>query len=261
VSHQTAFLTTVHDPDGRLFRRHTDVGGALASYCAAYAFVTESTDVRIVEALQAAGVEVSLGQTGVPGIGQRQVLAAAVQAGHGEMFYCDYDRWLHWAAAFPDELASLPGRVRREYAGAWYICLGRTDRALATHPAAQSLPEAITNRALWAVAGQCLDATAGAAWIRSPGAKLILEGSTARSKATDLEWPGLVLRADPRRVHGVFLEGLEFETPDGYAEEIAKLGSLDAWIRETYDKPRVLRDRLQLAADSITALLDVTGFR
>lgn len=130
---------------------------------------------------------------------------------------------------------------------------------MATHPVAQSLPEAATNRALSTVAGKSLDATAGASWIRLEGTRLVLSGSTVTTKATDLEWPGLILRVDSTRVQGASFEGLEFETADGYQEEIAAMGSVEAWIRVTYDRPRVLHDRLQLAADSITALMTVTS--
>src|SRR5690606_4801185 len=139
----------------------------------------------------------------------------------------------------PDELADLSRRITSDHATAWYVCLGRTERALATHPMAQVLPESLTNRALSAEAGTCLDATAGGAWIRLEAARLILAGSTAMSKATDLEWPGLVLSVDQSRVQGAFLEGLEFETADAYSDEIEALGSREAWIRATYDRAQV----------------------
>ena len=261
MSHLPALITTVHDPERRLLRGLRGCGAALSTYGAVYAFVTENTDSRVIKGLCEADVHTEVGPAGVSGIGQRTVLASAVRAGHNDIFYCDFDRWLHWRGAYPEELESLPRRIGREYADAWYLCLGRTERALATHPVAQSLPETITNRALSTVAGNELDATAGAAWIRSAGAKLILDGSTVNTKATDLEWPGLVLREDLARVQGAFLEGLEFETADGYAKEIAEMGSLEAWIRATYDRPEILRERLQLAAESITALMHVTGER
>lgn len=254
-----AFITTVHDPERRLLRIFRDVGEALVAYNATYAFITDTTHPDIIEALGVAGVQVDIGPTGVPGIGQRRVLAKAVQASHEDMFYCDFDRWLHWAGSYPEELSGLPRRMSREHAKAWFICLGRAERAVATHPFAQSLPEAATNRALSTVAGKSLDATAGASWIRLEGARLILAGSTVTTKATDLEWPGLILRVNSTRVQGAVFEGLEFETADGYAEEIAKVGSVEAWIRATYDQPHVLRDRLQLAADSISALIKVIG--
>lgn len=254
-----ALITTVHDPARRLLRSLEKHSEALAAYGRVYAFATVNTDTRVIEAMGAAGVQIELGPSGVAGAGQRQVLATAAESGHEEIFCCDFDRWLHWARSFPGELAALADRMSLDHPDAWYVCLGRSERALGTHPVAQSFPEAITNRALSTVAGRRLDATAGAAWIRPAAARLILEGSTATSKATDLEWPGLVLGAHPARVQGAFLEGLEFETADAYPDEIARLGSLDAWMRETYDRPHILRDRLQLAADSITALMRVTG--
>jgi len=259
VRQPPALITTVHDPERRLHRFFRDAGEALAAYSASYAFVTDSTHPDVIQALRDAGVCADVGPTGVPGIGQRRVLARAVQAGHEDMFYCDFDRWLHWAGSYPKELSSLPDRVSQDHAGAWFICLGRTARAWATHPVAQSLPEAATNRALFTVAGKSLDATAGASWIRLEGARLILAGSTVRTKATDLEWPGLILRVDSARVQGASFEGLEFESPDGYDVEIAAVGSVEAWIRATYDQPHILRDRLQLAADSIAALMKVTS--
>jgi hypothetical protein len=254
VADQPALITTVHDPEGRLLPGFREVGSALARYAGVYAFVTEPTDGGLVAGLREAGATVEIGPTGMPGEGQRRALAAGVDAGHAGLFVCDFDRWLHWRRCFPGELDGLPDRIRREHPDAWYVCLGRTERAVATHPIAQILPETATNRALVAIAGMTLDATAGASWIRREAAALILAGSTAMSKATDLEWPGLVLQAGPERVAGVFLEGLEFETADGYADEIAAAGSRDAWIAATYDRPDVLRERLQLAADSIAAL-------
>ncbi|HYJ13604.1 MAG TPA: hypothetical protein VEW66_08435, partial [Thermomicrobiales bacterium] len=192
-----ALVTTVHDADGRLLRFLSESREALQAYAATYAFVTDHTDPGLVDALRLAGAHVEVGPTGVPGEGQRRALLAALRAGHTDLFACDFDRWLHWHRAHPGELADLPRRIALDHANAWYICLGRTERALATHPVTQVLPETLTNRALSTVAGIRLDATAGAAWIRSEAAQLILSGSTATSKATDLEWPGLVLTVDP----------------------------------------------------------------
>lgn len=254
-----ALITTVHDPEGRLLPGLHAARDYFSAYESVYAFATVTTDSQAIEALRVLGVHVETGPTGVPGVGQRTVLSAAVQNGHGDVFYCDLDRWLHWTQSFPQELLKLPELMRRNHADAWYVCLGRTRRAFATHPLAQLLPEKVTNRALSVLAGKCLDATGGAAWIRARGANIVLAESTSETKATDLEWPGLILRHSPSRLHGAFLEGLEFETADIYMDEIERIGSVEAWIRATYDRPQVLRDRLQLASDSITALMRVTA--
>lgn len=254
-----ALITTVHDPDLRLLPMLEDCGAALTTYQAVYAFVTEPTHPDIFDALDAAGVQIVTGPGGMPGAGQRRVLAEAVEAGHKDMLVCDFDRWLHWVGSYPEELLGLHQQVERDHAGAWFVCLGRSKRAFASHPLAQQWPEAATNQTLSSIAGKPLDATAGASWVRRPGAVHILVGSTVTTKATDLEWPGLVLIKDRDRVQGAFVEGLEFETADAYREEITRCGSLETWIRETYDRPDVLRDRLQLASDSISALLKVVG--
>ena len=136
----------------------------------------------------------------------------------------------------------------------WYVCLGRTARAFATHPAAQRLPETATNRALSAAAGRPLDAAAGAAWLTPEAAEIILAGSREPTAATDLEWPALILRHDPGRLRGLRCEGLEWETPDFHAAEIISAGGLAAWTRATFDTPTMWAARLRLAAASGAAL-------
>ncbi len=253
-----ALVTTAHDPEGRLAPFLETCVRGLGAYGAVFASVTETTHAATLGILRDHDVNVAIEAPGAAGDGQRRALRAANRVGFVECFVCDLDRWLHWSRSHPGELTGLAERMRHDHPEAWYVCLGRTARAMETHPVTQILPETMTNRALSQIAGLALDATAGAAWIRSPAALLILDGSTEASKATDLEWPGLVLRADRSRLAGAFVEGLEFETPDAYAREIAASGSLDAWIRATYDQPWVIRERLRLAADSVAAMIRVT---
>jgi hypothetical protein len=136
----------------------------------------------------------------------------------------------------------------------WYVCLGRTARAFGTHPAAQRLPETATNRALSVATGRPLDAVAGAAWLTPEAAQIVLAGSREPTAATDLEWPALILRHDPSRLRGLRCEGLEWETPDVHAEEIAAAGGLEPWTRATFDTPQMWAARLQLASTSASAL-------
>ena len=196
------------------------------------------------------------GQTGE---GRRAALRAAGDA-FPDCLSCDLDRWLHWATAWPRELAALPARIarlRKRGPTPWYVCLGRTGRAFRTHPAAQRLPEAATNRALTRAAGRPLDAVAGAAWLTPEAVTLILSESVEPTASTDLEWPALILRRDPARLYGLRCEGLEWETPDFHPAAIAAAGGLDAWVRATFDTPAMWAARLDLAAASTVALTRV----
>jgi hypothetical protein len=252
-------VATLHDPQG-VFLPLIDhelaaVTTALGSYSLVAIATTPSTDARLTTRLAQLGAHIVPG--GQAGEGRRAALTAAGRD-QSAYFSCDFDRWLHWVRFWPQELAALPARVARLGSGKriapWYVCLGRTARAFATHPAAQRLPETATNRALSAAARRSLDAAAGAAWLTLEAAEHILAGSREPTAATDLEWPALILREDLSRLQGLRCEGLEWETPDVHAAEIISAGGLAAWTRGTFDTPAMWAARLRLAAASGTAL-------
>jgi hypothetical protein len=250
-------VATLHDPQGVALTLLdiAPVATALCTYSLVVVATTAATDPRLTTKLEKLGAHVVPG--GQAGEGRRAALTGA-RADQRASFSCDFDRWLHWARFWPDELAALPARVARLGSGKrippWYVCLGRTARAFATHPAAQRLPESATNRALSAAAGLPLDAAAGAAWLTPEAVKIILAGSREPTAATDLEWPALILRRDPTRLRGLRCEGLEWETPDFHAADITAAGGLAAWTRATFDTPTMWAARLRLAAASGAAL-------
>lgn len=249
-------VATLHDPRGAALTslELESVMTALAAYPLVVVAATPASDARVTTRIERLGARVVPG--GQAGEGRRAALTAA-GTDQPACFSCDFDRWLHWARFWPDELAALPARVARlggRGVSPWYVCLGRTARAFATHPAAQRLPETATNRALSAAAGRPLDAAAGAAWLTPEAAEIILAGSREPTAATDLEWPALILRRDAGRLRGLRCQGLEWETPDFHAAEIITAGGLAAWTRATFDTPAMWAARLRLAAASGAAL-------
>ncbi len=247
-------MATLHDPRGVSLPLIDCTAGDLAAYPLVTVAVTADTDPAVCAHLGELGARVVPG--GLAGEGRRAALVAAGSE-QAAYFSCDFDRWLHWARCWPEELAALPARVARLASGRtppWYVCLGRTARAFRTHPAAQRFPETATNRALSAAAGRSLDAASGAAWLAPEAVPFILAASTEPSAATDLEWPGIILRHEPTRLHGLRCEGLEWETPDFHAEDIAASGGLDEWTCAVFDTPPMWAERLRLAAASGAAL-------
>jgi hypothetical protein len=250
-------ISTLHDPDARVLPLLSAHGERLRLYDAVVVAATTATARSVRDALRSFGVQVAEEPPGAAGAGQRRALDEAAAGLSGPFFCCDLDRWLHWTTRFPDEIDELPDRIAAIRPAPWYVCIGRTTRAFATHPECQRLAERATNRALGHAVGRRLDATAGACWLSAEGAALVLRASIEGSKATDLEWPALVHRQDGRRLAGLRVEGLEFETATFFPREVAAAGGTSAWIRATYDRPEVWRDRLRLAADSVAALVRV----
>jgi hypothetical protein len=252
-------VATLHDPRGASLPLIDAAVAALTAYPLVVVAATTATDAAVNARLAALGAHVVPG--GQAGEGRRAALRAAGSE-PAASFSCDFDRWLHWARCWPEELAALPERVWRlasRQARPWYVCLGRTARAFRTHPAAQRFPETATNRALSAAAGRSLDAVAGAAWLFPEAVPLILAESTEPTAATDLEWPGIILRHAPDRLRGLRCEGLEWETPDFHDAEIGAMSGLEAWTRAKFDTPRMWAERLRLAAASGASLERVLG--
>jgi hypothetical protein len=251
---RVALAATLHDPDDRFHCPIEQVGTRLSGYVSTSIAATASTDKRSVDALEELGAVVIRVPDGVPGEGRRTALQMAMQSSARSILSCDFDRWLHWASTYPDELGALPHRVSAIRPGPWYVCLGRTLRAHATHPKVQQETERLTNHALSLAVGLQLDATAGASWLSRAGAELVIARSTEPSNATDLEWPAIVYAADPTRLATVALEGLEFETASFFEAEIEGAGGREHWIEAVYEQPQMWSDRLRLAADSVSAL-------
>lgn len=255
----TALAAILHDPRGRLLSLLARNAELLHLYDHIFVVATTMTQQRLVDELRRAGARVRTDGDRRTGENRRRVLRDAVASGSNTIFACDFDRWLHWATTFPEELKNLRALVDLQNPDAWFVSLGRTSRAYATHPLAQRLTEQATNHVLSVAVGQLVDATAGACWLTREAADIVLDGSKVPTASTDTEWPALVYRADPPRLGFLACEGLEFETADQYGPEIAEAGGLAQWIDYAYDTPESWRVRLQLATDSVAAIGRVMG--
>lgn len=253
---QPALVTTVHDPEGRLLDAVGKHRARLADYDGVYLRCTSNTSRHLVRELDQVG-EVTVEAPGMIGRSRREALRSAQNAGAANFLYCDFDRWLHWAGSYPQELTGLPGSIQRDGATAWYVCLGRTDQAFATHPNVQRWTEDISNRIISRLVGRTLDATAGACWLSPTGAEIVLSESTELTNATDLEWPSLIAVKAIDRLAYLATDGLEFETATFHAREIEQAGGRDAWIDSRYDVAEVWESRTNLMHCSIQAAVRV----
>lgn len=249
-----ALAVTVHDPEERWLARFSPGLSELSSlYIRMVAACTRATSARTLAALESHDFEVVLSDSGRVGESRRNAVRLLLaDPSVNWIHYADLDRLLHWQYNYPHELR----RTLALAPGSDYIALGRTERALQTHPQVQILAETLTNAAFSALIGlgAPFDVVAGSFLISRRAGDIIVSLSTDPSGATDLEWPALVFRETGSTPECRRLEGLEFETADYYRVEIQRAGSLAAWISATYDRPAVWAVRTKLALDSIVAL-------
>ncbi len=224
-----ALVTTMHDPDGRMVEATRRLFPRLLRiYEAITVAPTALTSIGTLEELRGAMVEPLAAGNDSIGAGRRHALRMGLQTAASHLHYCDFDRILHWIGRYPEELATVLKGIRRYD----YLLIGRTDRAFDTHPRVQRNTETITNHAFSLWFGREVDISAGSCGVSRRASELLLARSVAPTNATDAEWPALVHLAPFMTVGDVRTEGLEFETPDYYREEIARIGSLGAWLEE-----------------------------
>ena len=250
-----ALAMTVHDPDGRLYDLTAAHQPALnALYAGVVAVYSPATDPATVSLLREQGVAVWPQAQSAADIGHLgQVRLATLAAGLALADHCqlgDHDRMLHWIMAYPHELARVVGEV----AAHDFLVLGRTDRAFATHPPAQQETERLATHAYYLATGRAWDITAGSRGASRRAGEALRRYSCEPSVANDGEWPLLIGRLPDLRLGYLATEGLEFETADRYAAEIAALGGREAWMRAHYDTLPSWSFRLDMACRTVEAI-------
>jgi hypothetical protein len=211
------------------------------------------TSTQSVESLRAAGVVVEWQAEeshGALGSIRRATLACGLKTGAAYLHLCDWDRVIHWAEHYPDELRTVVDTIPD------YDCLilGRTERAFNSHPRVQRDTEALINHCFGLLWGQELDVTAASRGLSRRAAERLVEGCDEPSVGNDGVWPLFLRQGGDLHIGYLAMEGLEWETPDRYGAEIAAAGGIEAW-RMAHDA--VLHrwvDRVELARVEIDAL-------
>jgi hypothetical protein len=249
---------THHDPDDRMLAQVQRVLPLLQQiYHAIVVLSSPQGGPRTTDLLRSAGVRVEL-QTSASGdtleamgLVRLQTIRAAAAHDASHVHLCDFDRALHWAEAYPDELRQVVDAITRHD----LLILGRTRRAFATHPRVQRDTEAQVNHVFGLAFGQALDITAASRGLsRTAIARLAAAEQPEPTIGNDGAWPLLLARFPDLVIGYATTEGLEWETPDRYGDEIAAAGGLDAWLADYDSDPRRWEFRARLALHEIAAI-------
>jgi hypothetical protein len=256
---RVTLVATVHQPNdalGELTRATLPqlqvLYGALVFLC------SKTTSAKMLALLRASGATVHHERqqpANLGGIGRvrRRALRLGLTTRCDHLHLCDFDRILHWAAHYPDELRQVVGEI----ATCDLLIPGRTERAFATHPTYQVETERLANLVFSKVYGQERDITSGSRGLSRRAAELLLIHSHEKGTGVDAEWPLIVSRFPELRSGYILCEGLEFETPDRHQAEIAQAGGLERWLEAQSARPELWVHRLRVACEIAEAALRV----
>ncbi|MFJ5770170.1 hypothetical protein [Psychrobacillus sp. NPDC093180] len=125
--------------------------------------------------------------------------------GKGQYYhYCDFDRILTWGKNHLEELKNVVLDIPNHD----YQILGRTERAMQTHPVEWIATEKITNNICSLELGKQVDITAGSCSFSRESAEYI--NSYSKEKMTDAEWAMIAFRIAKLDIDYRPVEGLEY---------------------------------------------------
>lgn len=200
-----ALISVTHDPEGRnieLFRlltkRIEDI------YSELFITISDETSSKLIDVIKESKFKYRI----IPKRGVAEARRAVVElglTGNSQYFhYCDFDRLLTWVGNYIDELKDTVLHIHKHE----YQIIGRTERAIRTHPEEWIETEKITNRICSMELKQEVDITAGSCSFSREVAKYINRFS--KEQMTDAEWAMIALRIAKLQVTTSFVEGLEY---------------------------------------------------
>lgn len=255
-----SLASTYHDPEGRLYAQ---LDALLPTLTASFSgMVIQASHLAYAPSLARladAGAMIEQDNANDEQIGRklgyarRRSLEMALQLPHETILYCDFDRILHWAAFYPDELQDTLAQIPHYD----FTVIGRTQRAYDSHPRIQRDTEVVVNHVFGLVSGHFWDVTAATRGLSRQAAQALVNGSRDDHISVDASWPLFILQNQALQVHYLETEGMEFETADRFGDEVETLGGVSQWMEQRLDlNPREWFHRLQLACIEVEAMLD-----
>lgn len=255
-------LAILHaDPDGRLYDQLVRYLPVLKNLFQGIAVNADAgTHPPTLELLAANGALIEerppVSSDDLPlGASRRAVINLALQFETPFVMYCDGDRILHWAEFYPDELAAVVSRISE----CDFTVLGRTPRAFQTHPRIQTDTESIINQVYTRISRREWDITAAARGLSRWAVEAIVNGCLEDSIGVDAAWPLFIQQSTALSMGYIETEGLEFETADRYADEIAAAGGYENWMTRLDSDPQRWAQRLNLARIEVAAMVPFTA--
>lgn len=203
---KVSLICITHDPSGNTIDSFRKIYKELECiYNELFIAISEESSIDLIRTIQESNFNYQL----IPKKGVAAARRAVVEfglKGRSQYFhYCDFDRLLTWAHHYPSELIDTVKNISDHH----YQILGRTNRAMNTHPEEWVETEKITNKICSIVLGQEVDITAGSCTFSRQVAEYINQYS--KEQMTDAEWAMIAHRIAKLPVTYSAVEGLEYE--------------------------------------------------
>ncbi|MGE8205577.1 hypothetical protein ACQKP0_13550 [Heyndrickxia sp. NPDC080065] len=211
---KTALLTVTHDPNGRNIDLFMDLHKNFEEiYSEIFITISDESSITLIKEIEKSNFRIKIIPKQGAAHARREVLKFGLSGESQYFHYCDFDRILTWGKNHLNELKKVVSDIPKYH----YLILGRTERALNTHPIEWIETEKITNKIFSLEIGKKADITAGSSAFSRVCAKYLNKYS--KGKMTDAEWAMIIHRIGNLKVDYRSVEGLE------YCEDINSINS------------------------------------
>ncbi|MGD6831222.1 hypothetical protein ACQCT5_03605 [Sutcliffiella halmapala] len=213
-----ALITITHDPTGKNMKLFKELQEEIEGiYSELFITISDASCIKLLEAMKQSKFKVKVIPKNGAAAARREVLSFGLSGKSEYYHYCDFDRLLTWGKNHMNELKQVTSNPE----GYDYLILGRTERAMNTHPEEWIETEKITNKICSLEFGMNVDITAGSCLFSKVSAEYINKYS--KEKMTDAEWPMIVHRIAKLDIGFYPVEGLEYhEEINGITRSISE---------------------------------------
>lgn len=252
-----SLASPLHDPDARLLELLKVCGEDLLQQYGGNAVVSisPSTSPQIVSLLREQQfITVRQRENAAKNIGNNYLnaLRFSFTLKTKYVHLIDFDRALHWISRFPRELRDV---LNIFLTCQDFISFVRTKRAFETHPNIQRSTEAVINAIASEVAGVDIDIMSGSFGFDKHLAKKIISEVKQKDYGIYAEFLRVALK-NKSLISTIEVEGLEWETPDQFKDEIRQKG-YTGWLQE-FESLAQWGKRIDLVEDSAGILTKTT---
>ncbi|TQR19161.1 hypothetical protein [Psychrobacillus vulpis] len=221
---QTALLTVTHDISGKNIELYTELKSELEGlYSEIFITISDESSLELIKVIEESNFKVKIIPKNGAAHARREVLKFGLEGNSKYFHYCDFDRILTWGKYYLNELKTVVLDVPNYD----YQILGRSDRAIKTHPIEWIETEKITNKIFSLEFGRDVDITSGSCSFSKESAEYI--NGYSKEKMTDSEWAMIIARIAKLQVDYKTVEGLEYHEEINSVDK--EISDSDKWLR------------------------------
>ena len=252
--------STLHDPELKFMKLMNPILPMIKTlFKERIVCCTPSTREEVLNFLKAEGFKVVVGnsmdQVGNYKLAIQTSLKYITKSKTQKILYIDFDRLIHWLDTYPEELSDIISNNKEID----YLHVGRTSRAFETHPPTQKETECIINEIGSNILGfsETKDIISVCFLISKELGEQIIKIKNNTMTGFYSSWP-IIFWNKAKLKRYIEVEGLEWETPDQFKDEIDKIG-YDKWLT-IFQSANEWRKRVKLLHEGLLELSQFTEF-